>query len=103
MKKMLLWKKAQNVLIRRIAKKSFIAPKVLFFLAQYKDLNDETVLALVKMPELSQEKRAIANKILSTHQYRYEHSRQTEKNFLKFLGRDFLLAAKVRKAIWTLP
>lgn len=98
MKKLLdiLWKKAQKVLVQHI-KDSFFAPKVLFFLAQYKDLNDETVLNLVKL-----EKRAIADKIFSAHRYHYEHSRKTEADLMNFLRRDFLLAAKHRAAIWYL-
>ena len=99
----LLWKKAQKVLIQHIVKGSFFAPKVLFFLAQYKDLNDETVLELVKFSELSQEKSAIADKIFSAHRYHYEHSHKTDADLMNFLGRDFLLAAKHRAAFWSLP
>jgi len=97
-----LWKKAQKVLIQHIVKGSFFSAKVLFFLAQYKDLNDETVLELVKLSELAQEKRAIADKIFSAHRYHYEHSHKTEADLMNFLRRDFLLAAKYRAAIWYL-
>lgn len=100
---LVLWKKAQSVLIRCIVKGSFFAPKILFFLAQYKDLNDETVRELIKLWGHSQEKSAIADKILSAHRYHYDNSRKTEADLMKFLGRDLLLATKTRATIWSLP
>lgn len=99
---LILWKKAQSVLIQRTVKGSFFAPKVLFFLAQYRDLNYETVYELIKLWEHSQEKSAVADKILSAHRYHYENSRKTEADLMKFLGRDLLLASKTRAAIWSL-
>ena len=103
----ILWKKAQCLLIQHIVKGSFWAAKVLFFLAQYKDLSTETVQALVKLrlsdtKNIPCEESSVVDKIFSANKYHYENSRKTEADLMKYLGRDFLLAAKIRQAIWSL-
>ena len=103
----ILWKKAQCLLIQHILKGSFWAAKVLFFLAQYKDLNTETVQALVKLwlsdkMNIPCEKCSVVDKIFSAHKYHYFNSRKTEADLMEYLGRDLLLAAKTRQAIYSL-